>query len=168
MKTEKSLASEDSVVHDIPDMSRLNLLDSSARTLSLKVEDGSVLQSTEPSRSESNASASSSKWRDQLTRVTHMLYFASTGEIDSLSQLLDEGGDVDSADYDGRSSLHLAASEGQLEAVKLLLARGAKPNPKDRWSHTVIIPSIISRSHFFTRSRFRDLTAIDRCKAWSG
>lgn len=42
---------------------------------------------------------------------------------------------MNSSDYDGRTSLHLAASEGQLESVRLLLARGANPDPVDRWGN---------------------------------
>lgn len=45
--------------------------------------------------------------------------------------------DVNSHDYDGRSALHLAASEGKLGAVQLLLERGARVNPLDRWGGTV-------------------------------
>lgn len=45
--------------------------------------------------------------------------------------------DVNSHDYDGRSALHLAASEGKLGAVQLLLERGANVNPLDRWGGTV-------------------------------
>eukprot|EP00897_Mesotaenium_endlicherianum_P001955 jgi/Mesen1/1788/ME000014S01189 len=77
-----------------------------------------------------------SRWQDQLTTVTHMLFYASTGDVDALEDLIASGADVNSADYDGRSALHLAASEGKLAAVNTLLARGAKVNPRDRWAHT--------------------------------
>ena len=78
-----------------------------------------------------------SKWKDSLTVVTHMLYAASLGDAAAITVLLDDGADVNSADYDGRSALHLASSEGRLETVDLLLRKGARVNAKDRWTHTV-------------------------------
>ena len=42
-----------------------------------------------------------------------------------------KGWKVNSYDYDGRSALGLAASEGNVEAIKYLLAHGANPRLKD-------------------------------------
>jgi potassium channel len=38
-----------------------------------------------------------------------------------------------SGDYDGRTTLHIAVVEGQLEVVRLLLEKGAKVDVLDRW-----------------------------------
>ena len=39
-------------------------------------------------------------------------------------------------DYDKRTALHLAAAEGQLDAVKYLVAHGHPLNVRDRWNAT--------------------------------
>lgn len=41
-------------------------------------------------------------------------------------------------DYDGRTGLHVAAAEGQLAAVTLLLEQGADPTLKDRFGFTPV------------------------------
>ena len=40
---------------------------------------------------------------------------------------------VNFRDYDRRTALHVASSEGHLDVIKFLLARGAKINRSDRW-----------------------------------
>ncbi len=46
------------------------------------------------------------------------------------------GADITCSDYDGRTALHLAACEGQVDAARLLIAAGCELQPKDRWSNT--------------------------------
>ena len=45
--------------------------------------------------------------------------------------------DINSCDYDKRTGLHLAASEGHVDTVKLLIEKGAEIL-KDRWGNTAI------------------------------
>ena len=39
-------------------------------------------------------------------------------------------------DYDKRTAIHLAASEGHIQMVLYLIEAGVDPNPKDRWGGT--------------------------------
>ena len=45
---------------------------------------------------------------------------------------------LDSADYDRRTCVHLAAAEGHEKVVNFLIARGATIHPKDRWGNTPV------------------------------
>lgn len=74
---------------------------------------------------------------DSLRQTSLLLSNASKGDVAGVKQLLDEGASIDSSDYDKRTTLHLAASEGHVPVVELLLKRGANVNPVDRWGDTV-------------------------------
>lgn len=69
--------------------------------------------------------------------VGNFLFHASKGDMAATQNLLDQGMFVDEADYDGRTALHLAASEGHASVVKLLLENKADVNPIDRRGDTV-------------------------------
>lgn len=43
---------------------------------------------------------------------------------------------MDAADYDKRTAIHIAASEGNLAATKILVGFGASIDAKDRWNNT--------------------------------
>ena len=46
------------------------------------------------------------------------------------------GIDLNGGDYDGRTPLHLAASEGHDKVVRYFITRGVNVNPRDRWGGT--------------------------------
>ena len=68
--------------------------------------------------------------------VVALTWAASQGDLNEVRALIAAGVDPGTADYDGRTPLHLAAAEGQLEIVRYLLAAGAVPQPADRWGGT--------------------------------
>jgi len=61
---------------------------------------------------------------------------ASIGDVDDLKRLVARGHDLNAADYDGRTPLHLACAEGQVEAVRYLLDQRVHTSVKDRWGNT--------------------------------
>ncbi|KAF3445171.1 hypothetical protein FNV43_RR14865 [Rhamnella rubrinervis] len=60
----------------------------------------------------------------------------SRGDSDFLKRILSYGIDPNSKDYDHRTALHVAASEGLYIMAKLLLESGASVFSKDRWGNT--------------------------------
>jgi len=67
-----------------------------------------------------------------------MLNAAANGDILTLKEFLSLGVDLNYADYDQRTPLHVAAAEGQTKVVEFLLNRQANPEPLDRWGRKPI------------------------------
>lgn len=65
-----------------------------------------------------------------------LLYLAHQGDVDGIHVLLDHGVDVNFADFDNRTALHVAACDGNVKVVSLLLSKGANVNAQDRWGST--------------------------------
>ncbi|KDP20260.1 hypothetical protein JCGZ_08855 [Jatropha curcas] len=68
--------------------------------------------------------------------IGNFLSFASRGDRIGLNQMLRAGTSPNVQDYDKRTALHLAASEGHAPIVELLLHYNANVNLKDRWQRT--------------------------------
>jgi len=76
------------------------------------------------------------KNQTQIEAVVALIWAASQGDLNEVRALIAAGVEPGTADYDGRTPLHLAAAEGQLDVVRYLLAAGADPRPMDRWGGT--------------------------------
>ena len=81
--------------------------------------------------------------RERETDNTYRaIYAASIGDINELKRLVARGHNLDTADYDGRTPLHLACAEGQESAVRYLLHQGADVTVEDRWGNTPLADAI--------------------------
>ena len=70
------------------------------------------------------------------TKTVKLLQLCCDGKYDEIMKII-KNIDVNVCDYDKRSPLHLACSEGHLDVVKLLIENGATIT-QDRWGNTPI------------------------------
>ncbi|KAL3926549.1 MAG: hypothetical protein SGPRY_003248 [Prymnesium sp.] len=79
---------------------------------------------------------------DEITTSGELCEAAKEGNLQKLSMFITCGADVNSADYDLRTPLHLAASTGNKQFVQILLTNGARINALDRWGGTPLRDSV--------------------------
>ena len=66
---------------------------------------------------------------------TALIEAAAAGNVEEIRRCLAQGAHVDDTDYDLRTGLHLACSEGHLLAVESLISLGARTDAVDRWGN---------------------------------
>lgn len=71
-----------------------------------------------------------------------MLHFCAVGDVNAVRNALTGGADVSYVDYDKRSALHVACSEGHAEVAEVLLLNGAPPDAVDRKKRTPVDDAI--------------------------
>jgi glutaminase len=70
-----------------------------------------------------------------VDEAMHLCAASAKGDLNELRRLVARNVDINRADYDGRTALHLAASDGRIDALRFLLERGANPDVSDRWGN---------------------------------
>ena len=73
----------------------------------------------------------------QSRQVVNLLFAAYNGDLTALRRMASANQNMSVADYDRRTAVHLAASEGHLDCVRFLVEKcGVALEPKDRWNRT--------------------------------
>jgi ankyrin repeat protein len=74
-----------------------------------------------------------------------LIQAAADNDVATVSMIIAAGVDCNAADYDLRSSLHLAASNGSHDVIAYLVARpGIRLSPRDRFGHTPLWDAVRS------------------------
>jgi glutaminase len=71
-------------------------------------------------------------------RIVDLCWAAAKGDTQEIQRLVASGAKINGADYDGRTALHIAASEGQAASVQYILQNGGNRDAKDRWGNTPV------------------------------
>lgn len=77
-----------------------------------------------------------------------LMFAAHQGDLDGIKELVEESGaDVNYRDIDNRTPLHVAACQGYVEVVDLLMKMEAEVDPQDRWGSTPLADAIYYKNH---------------------
>jgi len=73
---------------------------------------------------------------DDQYNIHSLLTASSIGDINTIIILYSKGTDLNSSDYDKRTALHLACSEGHINVINYLLNKNVNTDILDRWNNS--------------------------------
>lgn len=82
-------------------------------------------------------------------RINELIWAMRKGDLRAVQDQLEKGADINCADYDRRTPLHLAAAENQIEVVQFLIDRmrdgdvSIDLNVRDRWGGTPLDDALL-------------------------
>lgn len=80
--------------------------------------------------------------------MVSLLFAAKAGDLNTIRRMYMQGCNLEIADYDKRTALHLAASEGHPDVIIFLLnVAKVSPAPRDRWHRTPLMDAK-AENHF--------------------
>ncbi|GMH40854.1 hypothetical protein BSKO_08758 [Bryopsis sp. KO-2023] len=88
--------------------------------------------------------------RRKLDASTALTYAAEQGDVELVSNLINQGCNIGNTNYDDRSALHVAASEGQVKVVSVLVQKGVGTEElmkRDRWNLTPLHCALMEKHH---------------------
>jgi glutaminase len=68
--------------------------------------------------------------------IMNVMYAAAHGDVNLLNRYCELGVDLDVADYDHRTALHLACCNNNMEIARYLIDRKVNVCALDRWNHS--------------------------------
>ncbi|KAI9198512.1 hypothetical protein LWI28_017216 [Acer negundo] len=84
---------------------------------------------------------------EEIAPEVRLMYLANERDLEGIKELLDSGVDINFRDIDDRTAIHVAACQGFVDVVGLLIERGADIDPKDRWGSTPLADAIHYKHH---------------------
>ncbi|KAL2931057.1 Integrin-linked protein kinase 1 [Bienertia sinuspersici] len=84
----------------------------------------------------------------EIPASVKLMFAAHEGDLEGIKELVEDfDADVNYTDMDNRTPLHVAACQGYVEAVDLLIKMNAHVDPKDRWGSTPLADAIYYKNH---------------------
>jgi len=103
----------------------------------------------------------------EMTPSFDIVSAAAENKHEEIAKALEGSCDVNYCDYDKRTALHLAAAEGHVATVNLLLKHGASESAKDRWGVTPLQEALHNGHSDVAKLLHDSFDTKISCQAWN-